>query len=100
MDPVTAAGGGRSPNLWTTKECPPTSGMSEQGAFFIRRTYKKSSKFKEESNKFEVEVPVGSPRIDAQEKGHRVYRFQGPENSLYSRYGDLCQTTKGSHWLK
>ena len=77
MDPVTAAGGGRSPNLWTTKECPPTLDLSERGAFRIRRTYKKSSKVKGETNKFEVEVLRGNPGIDAQKKDYCLYGFPG-----------------------
>ena len=72
-----AAGAGRSPNHWNAKECPPTSDLSEQGAFLIRRTYKKSSKVKGETNKFEVEVLLGNPGIDAQKKDYCLYGFPG-----------------------
>ena len=82
MDPVMAAGAGRSPNHWNAKECPPTSDLSEQGAFLIRRTYKKSSKVKGETNKFEVEVLLRSPSIDAQKKDYCLYGFPGMREQL------------------
>ena len=77
MDPMMAAGDGRSPNHWNAKELSPALDLSERGTFLIRRTYKKSSKVKGETNKFEVEVLLGSPSIDAQKKDYCLYGFPG-----------------------
>ena len=44
-------------------------------AFLIRRTYKKSSNVKGETDKFEVEVLLGSPSTDVEKKEHCLYGF-------------------------
>ena len=50
-------------------------------AFLIRRTYKNSN-VNRETNKFEVEVLLGSPNIDIQKKDHCLYGFPGMGEQL------------------